>query len=95
MFNIDVNKYPVEPPEDLRAGFLECFRERNVISWREDRLVLQDVVDPLDERDDILRGRQLHRLLVATLVGPEIFVLGAAAHHQTVGISAGTVGGKY
>ena len=92
MLNVDVNKYPVESPEDLRAGFLECFREGNIVSGREDRLVLQDVVDPLDEGEDVLGGRQLHRLLVAALVGPEILVLRPATHHRAVGVSAGPAG---
>ena len=94
MFNIDVNKYPVESPEDLGAGFLESFRERNVIRGRKDSLVLEDVVHPLDEGEDVLRGAQLHRLLVAGLVRPEVLVLRAAAHHRAEGVSAGAAGQK-
>ena len=94
MFNVNVNKYPVESPEYLGAGFLECFRERNVIRWREDSLVLQDVVHPLYESDDVLRGTQLHWLLVAGVVRPEIFVLRAPTHHRAVAVIAGSGGNK-
>ena len=89
MLDVDVHENPVEPPQHFAASLFEGFRKGNVISRREHGLVLQDVVHPLNESDDVVRGGELDRLPVLGVVLPEVLVLGTSAHHGAVGVSAG------
>ena len=84
MFDVNMNKDPVETSQNLAASFLEVFWEGNVIRHGENRLVLEfwkwfyfmlgsfahrdDVRCPLEQGEDVLGSGEHHRLLVLHIV---------------------------
>ena len=90
MLDINVNKNPVESPQHFAAGLLKVLWKGNVISGRKNILVLNDVVDPLYQSDDVLGSGELDRLLVLDLVLPEVLVLRTSSHHRAVLVITGS-----
>jgi len=78
--NVDVNKDSVEPGQDLLALWLEGLREWNVRGDRKQRLVIDLGLYPVHEERDVLRGGQLHRLLVLDPVLPQVLELRPPRH---------------
>ena len=78
MFNVNMNKNPEQTLEDFLANVLEVLWKWFIISEREDLFIIDDLINPLHQVEDIFWSRELGWCFVFLVILPKIFILGTS-----------------